>query len=46
MFESNPVDEQLRQAQQALDDAAGAREAELSDAVVINRLYYTGRRNL
>jgi uncharacterized protein (UPF0332 family) len=35
-----PVENQLRQARQALADAEGAREAELSDAVVINRLYY------
>lgn len=35
-----PVEDQLRQAQQALADADGAREADLSDAVVINRLYY------
>lgn len=31
---------QLRQARQALEDASGAREAGLSDAVVVNRLYY------
>ena len=31
---------QLRQARQALADAEGARDAELSDAVVINRCYY------
>lgn len=35
------VEDQLRQARQALADAEGARNAELSDAVVINRLYYT-----
>ncbi|WP_317176178.1 HEPN domain-containing protein [Halomontanus rarus] len=34
------VEDQLQQAQQALDDARGARNAELSDAVIINRLYY------
>jgi len=34
------VEDQLRQARQALADAEGAREAELSDAVVINRCYY------
>jgi uncharacterized protein (UPF0332 family) len=34
------VEDQLRQARQALSDADGARNAELSDAVVINRLYY------
>ena len=40
MSESNPVDEQLTQARQALSDAKGAREAALSDTVVVNRLYY------
>ena len=40
MSDVDPVREQLRQAQQALDDAKGAREAALSDAVVVNRLYY------
>jgi len=34
------IEDQLRQARQALADADGARDAELSDAVVINRLYY------
>ena len=34
------IEDQLRQARQALSDAEGARNAELSDAVVINRLYY------
>jgi hypothetical protein len=34
------VEDQLRQARQALSDAEGARNAELSDTVVINRLYY------
>lgn len=34
------VDDQLRQARQALSDATGAREADLSEAVVVNRLYY------
>lgn len=35
------IEDQLRQARQAFEDAEGAREADLSDAVVINRLYYT-----
>jgi uncharacterized protein (UPF0332 family) len=34
------VTRELQQAQQALDDATKAREADLSDAAVINRLYY------
>lgn len=34
------VADQLRQARQALADASGAREADLSDAVIVNRLYY------
>jgi uncharacterized protein (UPF0332 family) len=34
------VEDQLQQARQALADAEGARNAELSEAVVINRLYY------
>jgi uncharacterized protein (UPF0332 family) len=34
------AEDQLRQARQALADAEGARDAELSDAVVINRCYY------
>lgn len=34
------VNDQLRQATQALSDAEGAQDAELSDAVIINRLYY------
>ena len=34
------IEDQLRQARQALSDAEGARNADLSDAVVINRLYY------
>lgn len=34
------VEDQFRQARQALSDATGAREAELSDTVVVNRLYY------
>lgn len=39
--DSNPsVERELQQARQALDDAAKARDAELSDAAVINRLYY------
>ena len=37
---SDPVAEQLRRANRALEDARGAREAGLSDAVVINRCYY------
>lgn len=34
------VERELQQAHQALDDAAKARDAGLSDAAVINRLYY------
>ncbi len=34
------IEDQLRQARQALADADGARDAQLSDALVINRLYY------
>ncbi|WP_135855047.1 HEPN domain-containing protein [Halorussus salinus] len=34
------IEDQLQQAHQALADAEGARDAGLSDAVVINRLYY------
>ncbi|EMA56649.1 HEPN domain-containing protein [Halococcus thailandensis] len=34
------IEDQLRQAHQALSDAKGARDAELSDTVVVNRLYY------
>ena len=34
------VDREIQQAKQALDDAAKARDANLSDAAVINRLYY------
>lgn len=34
------ITDQLRQARQALDDAIGAREADLSDVVVVNRCYY------
>lgn len=37
---SDVVNAQLRQARQALADAAGARDAGLSDVVIINRLYY------
>jgi uncharacterized protein (UPF0332 family) len=37
---SDPVSEQLRGANRALEDARGAREAGLSDAVVVNRCYY------
>lgn len=40
MSDPDPVEEQLRQARQALDDATGARDANLSDAVIVNRLYY------
>ncbi|WP_123539318.1 HEPN domain-containing protein [Halosimplex salinum] len=40
MSDADAVENQLRQARQALDDASGAREADLSDAVVVNRLYY------
>lgn len=35
-----PVDAQISQADQALSDAIGAREAGLSDTVVVNRCYY------
>lgn len=35
-----PVEDELRRARQALSDAEGARNAKLSDAVVVNRLYY------
>lgn len=38
---SEAVENQFRQARRAFTDAEGAREAQLSDAVVINRLYYT-----
>ena len=34
------VEREIQQAQQALDDAAKAQDAGLSDAAVINRLYY------
>ena len=34
------IEDQLHQARQALSDAEGARDADLSDVVVINRLYY------
>lgn len=40
MPETNAVEEQLHQASQALSDAKGAHDAELSDTVVVNRLYY------
>lgn len=44
MPEDGPSDaeiaDQQRQARQALTDADGARSAELSDAVIVNRLYY------
>lgn len=35
-----PVERQLAQARQALADGTGARNASLSDAVVVNRCYY------
>lgn len=34
------IADQLQQAEQAFADAEGAREAQLSDAVVVNRCYY------
>lgn len=34
------IESELQQAKQALADAEGAQNAELSDTVVINRLYY------
>jgi uncharacterized protein (UPF0332 family)/predicted nucleotidyltransferase len=34
------IEDQLRQARQAVSDAEGARDAELSDVVIVNRLYY------
>ena len=34
------VEREIQQAQQALNDAAKAQDADLSDAAVINRLYY------
>lgn len=34
------VADQLEQARTALSDARGAREAALSDAVIVNRCYY------
>ncbi|MFQ3293545.1 MAG: hypothetical protein ACI9EZ_000947 [Halobacteriales archaeon] len=44
MADSNDTDpavtRELQQARQALDDAAKARDADLSDVAVINRLYY------
>lgn len=40
MAEDDSVREQLRQARLALEDAAGARDANLSDAVIVNRCYY------
>lgn len=40
MPEGGAVADQLRQTRQALSDAEGARDADLSDAAVINRLYY------
>lgn len=35
-----PAERQLTQARQALSDGTGARDAGLSDAVVVNRCYY------
>lgn len=40
MAEDDSVREQLRQARLALEDATGARDANLSDAVIVNRCYY------
>jgi uncharacterized protein (UPF0332 family) len=37
---SEAVEDQIRQAEQALEDAVGANDADLSDAVIVNRLYY------
>ena len=37
---SEAVRNQFRQADRALEDAVGARDAGLSDAVIVNRLYY------
>lgn len=34
------VEREMQQARQALDDAEKARDADISDAAVINRLYY------
>lgn len=34
------VRDRIHLTEQALDDAVGAREADLSDVVVVNRLYY------
>lgn len=34
------VEDQLRQARRAVSDASGARDAGLSDEVVVNRCYY------
>jgi uncharacterized protein (UPF0332 family) len=36
----SPVEKEFQQAAQALEDATKARDAGLSDAAVINRLYY------
>lgn len=36
------VEKELQQAHQALDDATKAQNAGISDAAVINRLYYAG----
>lgn len=36
----DPVASQLEQAREAISDARGARDAGLSDAVVVNRCYY------
>lgn len=37
---NSTVTKELQQAHQALDDATKARDANISDAAVINRLYY------
>lgn len=40
MPDRSPVEDQLRLSNQALEDAIGARDADLSDSVIVNRLYY------
>jgi len=40
MSDRDLVRDELRQAEQALADATGALDANLSDAVIVNRLYY------
>lgn len=37
---NDAIESELKQAKRALADAEGAQKAELSDTVVINRLYY------